>query len=216
MAPEVNDTETETETVQAGQRTVPSASEPSKRRLNRRDVLLLGLAVAIVAAISLGALLYRDRVEDLSAAGYLGILLANAIGSATIVLPVPGIATVIIGATTWNPVLVGIAGGTGSTIGEFTAYIAGASARSSVDRIMADSKWYSRSERWMRRHGFLTVFLLAATPNPFMDFAGLASGSLGYSAKRFIVACLLGKLMKYVPVALASYWGAEAVLRFFD
>ncbi len=199
-----------------GSSRLPETNTSGRHRLTRRDVLLLGLAIAIIVLIAIGSILFRDRVEDLSRIGYVGIVLANAIGSATIVLPVPAIATVIVGATIWNPVLVGFAGGTGSTIGEFTAYVAGASARSSVDRILADNKWYSRSETWMRRHGFLTVFMLAITPNPFMDFAGLASGSLGYSAWRFLAACWLGKTIKYMSIALASYWGAEAVLRFFD
>lgn len=185
-------------------------------RLTRRDVFLLSVAIAIVATIVVGSILFREKIEEIGGIGYVGIVLANAIGSATIVLPVPTIATVVIGATIWNPVLVGIAGATGSTIGEFTAYVAGASARSGVDRMMAENRWYSRAESWMKRRGFLTVFLLAATPNPFMDFGGIAAGSLGYSARKFIVACWLGKVVKYMPIALASYWWAEEILRFLD
>ena len=156
-------------------------------RLTRRDVFLLSVAIAIVATIVVGSILFREKIEEIGGIGYVGIVLANAIGSATIVLPVPTIATVVIGATIWNPVLVGIAGATGSTIGEFTAYVAGASARSGVDRMMAENRWYSRAESWMKRRGFLTVFLLAATPNPFMGLRrnrGWLLGLLGAEVHR--------------------------------
>ena len=187
----------------------------SKWKLSWYDFLLLTIGLAIISFFSITAILYRDQIQELENWGYLGIAIANAVGSATLIFPLPSFATVILGATTWNPIFVGIAGATGSTIGEFTAYIAGASTRSSVNRVMAGNKWYKRIKSWMSTHGFLTILVMTAIPNPLVDIVGLASGSLRYSAKRFLFACWLGKLIKFISVALASYWGTEVTLKFF-
>ena len=54
-------------------------------RLTRRDVFLLSVAIAIVATIVVGSILFREKIEEIGGIGYVGIVLANAIGSATIV-----------------------------------------------------------------------------------------------------------------------------------
>jgi membrane protein YqaA with SNARE-associated domain len=50
------------------------------------------------------------------------------------------------------------------------------------------------------------VFVLAAIPLPLIDLAGLSAGALGMSFWRFEIACILGKVMRFVPVALLGQW----------
>jgi hypothetical protein len=50
----------------------------------------------------------------------------------------------------------------------------------------------------------LTLFLLAAVPNPLFDVAGLTAGSVGYSPWRYWLAVMLGKSIVYTALALGG------------
>ena len=202
---------------------VDAQSDPSTASEQPRIVryLLLAGAFLPVLVMTVAVFVFRndiDRlrtIEGLETIGFAGILIANVIGSGSFVLPVPGIATVIIGATIWNPLLVALAGGTGSTIGELAAYLAGAGSYGAVRRIAGRSRWYvtwyARLRGWIEARGMITIFLFAATPNPFFDIAGFAAGSMKYPLSRFTAACWLGKLVKYAVVSYAAFWGADMV-----
>ena len=107
-----------------------------------------------------------------------------------------------------NPVLVGLAGAIGGTIGEMTCYLLGYSGRG----VVQNRAFYDRSVRWLRKWGVLAVFVFAVTPSPF-DVVGMAAGLLRYPLWKFFLSCWLGKTLKYVGIALAGAWGWEAVLR---
>ncbi|MCY4528969.1 MAG: VTT domain-containing protein [Chloroflexi bacterium] len=207
---------------------VDAESDPSTASEQPRIVryLLLAASFLPVVAMTVAVFIFRndiDRlrtIEGLETIGFVGILIANVIGSGSFVLPVPGIATVIIGATIWNPLLVALAGGTGSTIGELAAYLAGVGSYGAVRRFAGRSRWYvtwySRLRGWIEARGMITIFLFAATPNPFFDIAGFAAGSMRYPIGRFTVACWLGKMVKYGFVSYAAFWGADMVYGWFE
>ena len=207
---------------------VDAQSDPSTASEQSRIAryLLLAGAFLPVLVMTVAVFVFRndiDRlrtIEGLETIGFAGILIANVIGSGSFVLPVPGIATVIIGATIWNPLLVALAGGTGSTIGELAAYLAGAGSYGAVRRIAGRSRWYvtwyARLRGWIEARGMITIFIFAATPNPFFDIAGFAAGSMKYPISRFTAACWLGKMVKYAVVSYAAFWGADMVYGWFD
>ena len=182
--------------------------------------LLLAGAFLPVVALTVAVFAFRNDLEDLHTLGYAGIFVANVVGSGSFILPVPGIATVIIGATIWSPLLVALAGGTGSTIGELAAYLAGVGSYGAVRRIAGRSRWYvtwySRLRGWIEARGMITIFIFAATPNPFFDIAGFAAGSMRYPLSRFTAACWLGKMVKYGVVSYAAFWGADMIYRWFE
>ncbi len=182
--------------------------------------LLLAGAFLPVVAMTVGVFVFRNDLEDLHTLGYAGIFVANVVGSGSFILPVPGIATVIIGATIWSPLLVALAGGTGSTIGELAAYLAGVGSYGAVRRVAGRSRWYvtwySRLRGWIEARGMITIFIFAATPNPFFDIAGFAAGSMRYPISRFAAACWLGKMVKYGVVSYAAFWGADMIYRWFE
>ena len=64
--------------------------------------------------------------------------------------------------------------------------------------------------QWLQKWGVLTVFVFAATPLPF-DVMGMVAGLLRYPFWKFFLACLCGKILKYVGIALAGAWGWEVV-----
>ena len=64
----------------------------------------------------------------------------------------------------------------------------------------------------MERYGSLTIFALAAIPNPFFDLAGVAAGALGFTWRRFLLAAWAGKTVQGILIAYAGAISAEWVL----
>ena len=193
-----------------------AVARPWSTRFLTRTNLYRVVAFLPIIVLTIIVIVYRNRIEDLSGIGIFGVFLVNVIGSGTFILPVPGIAAVFAAGAPWNPLLVGIAGALGSTIGEMSGYLAGMGAHSTVERTIGRNKWYRKVEMWIEKRGIVTIFVFAATPNPLFDVAGFAAGSLGYSFPRFAIACWAGKTIKYIAVAYAGHWGATAVYRFLE
>jgi membrane protein YqaA with SNARE-associated domain len=56
-----------------------------------------------------------------------------------------------------------------------------------------------------RSLSFLAIFGLAAIPNPFFDFAGIAAGALRFPVWQFLFWSFLGKTVKMLFFAYAGY-----------
>jgi uncharacterized membrane protein YdjX (TVP38/TMEM64 family) len=104
--------------------------------------------------------------------------------------------------------LLGLAAGAGAATGELTGYIAGRSGRLALGN--QDHHWFGRIHRLIDGHGFMTLFLLSAIPNPRFDIAGITAGSLGFSPVRYWLAVALGKTLVYTLLAR----GGQALLPF--
>jgi uncharacterized membrane protein YdjX (TVP38/TMEM64 family) len=166
------------------------------------------LTVLIVIVITVALFIFRDKVSELGNFGYLGIFLISLVGNATIVLPVPTFMLVVAFGASFNPFLVGVVSGLGGTIGEMTCYLLGFSGRGVVE----NRQLYDRCVRWLGKWGALTVFVFAATPSPF-DVVGIVAGFLRYPFWKFFLASLGGKIIKYIVLALAGYWGWDFIER---
>jgi membrane protein YqaA with SNARE-associated domain len=155
------------------------------------------LIVAVAYAVVNGA-----EKERLLAFGYPGLALVMFFSSATVLLPAPGLAAVLAGSGIGqlNPWLVGFFAGLGGSLGELTGYLVGIGGREMIHQ--HPNRWVVRFERLMRGRSFIAILLLAAIPNPVFDAVGLIGGSLGYSARRFWLACLIGNTIKCTYIAL--------------
>jgi len=156
----------------------------------------------VVVSILGGTIAWLADWFDVQDAGYWGAFLVNLVGSAAVVIPVPGLAAVCAGATSeigLNFVLLAIAGAAGSTIGEITGYLAGYGSQGVVQK----SRYYSRIRSWVVRRGGFALFILAVIPNPLFDIGGIAAGSLGYPISKFFLWVGLGKVIKFLIVAYA-------------
>jgi uncharacterized membrane protein YdjX (TVP38/TMEM64 family) len=169
-------------------------------------------ALLVVVLVTLIAVLFRDRLSRYEEYGYVGVFAATLLGSASVVLPVPGLAIVYVAGSIWNPLAIGLIAALGDTIGEATGYLAGYAGQGIVE----NSSLYNRFAGWMSRHGFLTILILSAVPNPFFDMAGIAAGASRFSARRFFLATWIGKTVKDVTVAVAGFYSlalfADSVL----
>ena len=165
------------------------------------------IAFTIVLAITVALFIYRDKVTELGNLGYLGAFLICLVSNATIILPMPGMLLLFALGATFNPFFIGLAGGVGGAIGEMSCYLLGYSGRGIVE----NRRLYDIAVRWLDRWGILTVFVFALTPLPF-DVLGIAAGILRFPFLKFFIACLFGKTILYIGMAVAGYWGWEAFI----
>ena len=174
----------------------------TERAFLSRKLYLRILLILIVIAITATIFVFRDQVADLQAYGYLGAFLIAVASSATIILPVPGIVWIGTLGLDYNPVLIGLAAGAGSAFGEITGYMAGFSGQV----VFENSRFYPRLERWMRRRGFIAISVLSFVPNPFFDVAGATAGALRFPLWKFLLACFVGKAVRYSLVAWLGWF----------
>ncbi|HQF64196.1 MAG TPA: hypothetical protein PLT26_17000, partial [Anaerolineaceae bacterium] len=115
------------------------------------------LALVVVVGLSIWLVLNRERIESLAAFGYPGIFLVSALLNASLFLPLPtGVVISMMGAV-FNPYLVAIAAGSGSTLGEVSGYLAGFSGQPVMEKLDRQRKL----EYWIKRYGgWAIIFLL--------------------------------------------------------
>ena len=183
----------------------PTSRLPARpaRRFAARHITSLGIA----AGITLGVFLLRGEISRLGHAGYFGIFVTMLLTNATLILPAPGLALVFVLGKTFSPLLLGLAAGAGSTLGELTGYLAGFSGSGLVENIKA----YQRIEDTVKKDGVFAVALLAAIPNPLFDAAGFAAGALGIKWWQFLLATFVGKTIKCVAVAYAGFYSMGVI-----
>jgi len=175
---------------------------------DQRLTLARVLAILTVIIISVAIYGVRDRAEELAVYGYPGIFLIALLSNATVLLPAPGIALVFAMGAVFNPWGVALAAGAGGALGEFSGYIAGFGGQVLIDR----TPIYGHITCWMRKYGSLTIFILAALPNPFFDIAGLAAGALKMPWRHFLFWCWIGVTVKMLAFAWAGAFSLTWIL----
>lgn len=158
------------------------------------------LTASILLIILVGQLL--AKADNLESLGYAGGFLAMLFGSATVILPAPGIAVVAaLGTTVSSPLLLGIISGFGAALGEIIGYLAGYGGH----KIIEDQKHYPSAKSFFEKYGFWAIAILAFIPNPLFDIAGMIAGSTKYPFSLFMYATAIGKIFKCILIA---YLGA--------
>ncbi len=185
-----------------------SLSQSGKRAV-LRPVHLAGVVLAL--AITASVFIFRNQVHQWDSFGYLGIFLLSVVGNATVVLPAPAFLSVLAGGSLFNPVVVGVVAAAGATLGELTGYLAGMSGQG----VVGHSRAFKKVERWMHRCGVVTLFVLAAIPNPLFDVAGITAGVMGLSVRRFLLVTWAGKVVKFLAIAYVGAGSADLLTRLF-
>jgi len=178
--------------------------EPPTRLIVNR---WLGVASVLIITLFSFWLAVNPAWADWAGAwGYFGAFIISMIASATIVLPAPGIAIVIAMGATLDPLLLGIAAGLGSALGEMSGYIAGLAGRGLVEaRKHKQFEWLRQATE---KYGAVLLFLMAALPLPLFDLAGIIAGALKMRLLSFFTAVAMGKSIKYIVMIMA---GAGAI-----
>lgn len=172
------------------------------------------VSVALVISLVAGVILLRNRLPETDSIGYVGVFVLSLMGSASILVPIPGIAAVCAGSGLLNlfPLWVAVVAATGEALGELSGYLLGYSGRGIAQNV----RFYPRVERWMERQGWLALLLASSIPNPLFDLIGIAAGTLKYPVPQFLVSVWAGKLIKNMTIAYACYYGVGLMPRFFN
>lgn len=174
----------------------------------KKQIIIRILILAAVMALTVLLLVYRDRVEQLKAYGYPGLFLFSILANATILVPLPGVIITSVMGAIFNPLLISIVAGTGAALGELSGYLAGFSGQVIVEK----RKNYDKVMRWMQKYGDITILVLAFIPNPLFDAAGFMAGVLKMPLWKFLIFCLIGKILKMM---LFAYFGGGILKLFF-
>ena len=175
-------------------------------RLSPGTIFQLGFMALSSIVLALILIEFGSLLESLGNWGYVGVAAVEFGNSAMVAIPTPSYLYTFSMGAILNPFVVGIIGGTFATLGELIGYYLG--RRGSA--ILPDSPHIERFKAWTSRWGTVTLFWFALLPVPF-DIAGIWAGAAHYPLVRFAPPVLLGKSIKITMIALAGYFGMDAL-----
>lgn len=208
---------------------VTGMNQEIKRRWSRKEVYFGALGVVATIALSLAALIYKDKLMDIAfMAGFslVGMLiiafLAGSVLSLTAV-PIPYWLLVFtlpsVFAARWGllaPVGVGLISALGTTLGHLPTFMIGYGGGSLSQRVTAkfSHRLTDRAIAWARRHGGWASFAISAIFNPLHLPMTIAIGVLRFPPPKFFLFSFLGNAVKSLFLAFAGYYGLTSLLRF--
>lgn len=176
-------------------------------------------AVVIVAACLAPIAIQRFLPISPGVIGAVGIpmiVMLGFLGSVTVVVPVPVLPLVFAGAAILNPITLVIAAAASITAGMAVCYILGRRGHSRAVRYATVSQpslpvpitnFYS----WSADNVGTASFLIAATPNPVFDYAGLIAGAGRLSARKFLAGTFAGKIAQASVIAFLGHTVGERI-----
>jgi len=138
---------------------------------------------------------------------YFGVFAISFIGTASIIIPIPYtvlIFTLSTTSTEWDPILLTIAGGVGSALGEMVGYALGYFGRKVVNSERQRKMTYL--VKIFDRYGPIAIFAFALTPLPD-DLLFIPLGILRYKFYKAFIPAIIGKLCM---VFIIAYFGRTA------
>lgn len=143
--------------------------------------------------------------------GYPAIFVVGFLSSFTLFIPSPAFFVVFFFGATLNPVALGVIAGAGAALGETTGYIAGYGISKLAKK---QRKKLAEIRKLVHKYSpEVVIFLFAATPLPF-DFVGIFCGTINFDRKKFFIATLLGKIVKFIFIAYAGFYGLHWALNY--
>jgi membrane protein DedA with SNARE-associated domain len=161
-------------------------------------VTIVVVMVVVVAAIA-GLLDWENYLLQYS---YVGVFAISLIGAMSIIVPIPYTFIILtLGMGEMNLLLLTVAGGLGSGVGEFSGYILGYYGRSAISEKQQRKMGYMI--KIFDRYGPITIFLFALTPLPD-DLLFIPLGMLRYKFVKAFIPSILGKTLM---CAILAYGG---------
>ena len=163
----------------------------------KRKVLLTVILSLVAATLTIA---FRDAIAGLGSWGYLGAFIISLISSATILLPAPGGAAVVLMGRDFNPFLLGAASGVGFALGSLTAYVVGMQAT----KTFATNRFLRWAGNSLHRFGLPIIFLFNLLPVLPMDFVGLTAGATRYPVVKYLWVATMANTVKMVTLILLA------------
>ena len=144
--------------------------------------------------------------------GYAGIFFIAFIGAVSIFIPIPYTVVIFALGSHFDPILLALAAGFGSAIGEFSSYVLGAYGHKIIgkDRLRKMEFMAKVFNSW----GPIAIFLFALTPLPD-DLLFIPLGMMRYSIPKAFVSALSGKILMNFIVAYGGRFTNTAIRNFF-
>jgi len=145
---------------------------------------------------------------------YFGVFVISFIGTASIIIPVPYTLIIFELSLTgqWDPILLTIAAGTGSAIGELTGYLLGYFGRSVISEERQRKMTYL--VRLFDRYGPLAIFAFALTPLPD-DLLFIPLGILKYKLYKAFLPALAGKVLMIFILVNSGEFARGLIVQIF-
>jgi membrane protein DedA with SNARE-associated domain len=167
--------------------------------MQKQAAVTIVIAVIVVVAAVAGLLGWENYLLHYT---YVGVFAISLLGAMSIIVPIPYTFIILtLGINGMNPLLLTVAGGLGSSIGESSGYLLGYYGRSVI------SEKQQRKMDYMIRifdhYGPIAIFLFALTPLPD-DLLFIPLGMLRYKFTKVFIPCILGKTLM---CAILAYGG---------
>ncbi|MFQ5800232.1 MAG: YqaA family protein [Candidatus Hydrothermarchaeales archaeon] len=135
--------------------------------------------------------------------GLLGLFVIILIGSSPVPVPVDLVVATVV-ALGAPPIPSAIFAGLGASLGAIIIYYIGQGLITATHFVEKQKDKVERAHRWLEKYGAPAVFIFALTPLPY-DAMALVAGGARMSLKKFYLATLLGRLLRYFFVAQVGY-----------
>ena len=169
------------------------------------------LAITISIAVMWLTSRFHGEIQSLGNAGLIGLFVLSILGNATLIIPAPVFVFACAAGTVFNFLAVGVVAGLGAALGELTGYLAGYGGTAAIPR----GRLYQSIQAFMQRRGILTIFLLAALPNPIFDVGGILAGVMRIPVWQFIVSVWAGKAIRLGVLAFVCLSSMPWLRRLF-
>ncbi len=172
--------------------------------MKKNNKLTFSILFVVSTAAMLIPFFFRDQLKQVESLGLLGLFLINFFSSATVFLPSPGIVSVIVAATLYNPVWVVLLSSLGSALGESVGFLLG---HSSVKVLNGEKHkiLYHLNKFIFDKYGIPLIIIASAIPNPLVDGIGILAGAASYPIHRFLIAVFIGRIIRHFGLVL--YFG---------
>lgn len=168
---------------------------PKIKNFKRNYIFLLVVSLAFIIL----SFIFRDQLSQLRSFGLIGIFVVNVIGSATLFIPAPAIATVVAGGILYHPLIVAVVAALGSGVGDLIGYALGKSGKEVLFK--RTSFWYTLFREVFHKFGAAFIITFSFIPNPFFDAVGIFAGVFSYSPIKFFVYVLIGRFFRNLFLA---------------
>lgn len=160
------------------------------------DSFIILIISIIIIALSF---YFRTELSKFTSLGLVGIFIINVLGSATLFLPAPGIASVVAGGFLYHPLIVAIVSALGSAIGDMVGFALGHSSKHIF--LKKNSFWYKIFKETFHKFGPLFIIVFSFIPNPIFDVVGIFAGVFSYSPVKFFMYVLIGRFVRNLLLA---------------
>ncbi|MDD4229811.1 MAG: VTT domain-containing protein [Dehalococcoidales bacterium] len=204
----------------------PESRNTSPGNKNKWQYALAILTIVFTLGLGIALAFNWDAIYRIAGYGYAGGFVISALGSATIIVPVPmlavqfalgGVVKPLIGPNFLGPLFVGGVCSLGETLGALSIYITGVGG--SAPFSTPKSGWWKRlSDKiasLIEKRGRITLFLLSAIMNPFFYPASIMMGASRFGIKRYALITFAGKFIKCSLIAYAGYFGFKGIFSLF-